>query len=193
MIIGCDGIFDRLDNCDVLQSIWSMCNENLLGKDVNEHCGKISDIIIRNCLASGANDNLTCIFVCFENFKNLLFNSDNNLNKINVNIERILSNLRNISNESFSELISENNNILEEKEKPQRKNTTSSNNAMNNGNNPSEKQTPSKSENKIISSNSIPNSKEQKKDKRFHMTLNQHNNFEPNSTKLISPGKPKVL
>jgi serine/threonine protein phosphatase PrpC len=101
MIIGYDGIFDWLDNCDIVHSIWSLYNENLLGKDINEHFGKITDIIIRNCLASNANHNLTCIFVCFEHFKNLLYN-DNNYNNNNSNIiSSILNNLRNIYYRKF--------------------------------------------------------------------------------------------
>jgi hypothetical protein len=279
MIIGCDGIFDRLNNCDVLHSIWSMCNENYLGKDINEHCGKIADIIIRNCLASNANDNLTCIFVCFENFKNILFDKNNNNNIGNPNINMILANLRNITPESFSELIPDiNYNYNDEREKSNSKNQHDNNN--NNNHNNSQYITPgksgiSKTENKNNSQNhnlnqihnqlhnlnhnsnnnnhnnnqnhnhnhnsnnnnhvinnynqnnnnninnhnnnnniqninnntnnyqnnnninnnnyTLSNSKEQKKEKKFQMTLSQHNNFEPSATKLNSTGKPKVL
>jgi len=207
MLIGCDGIFDRLNNCDVVHSIWSMCNENFMGKDINEHCGKIADIIIRNCLGSNANDNLTCIFVCFENFKNLLYN-DNNYNNSNININMILNNLRNITNETFDELIPEHN-FIDDKERsntknknpPENNNHNNNNNTNNNNHNnrnnnyiPSGNSNRSKSENKNINNNSgLPSSNGQRKDKRFHMTLSQHNNFDPNSTKLTSPGKPKVL
>ena len=148
MLIGCDGIFDRLNNCDVLHSIWSMCNENFFGKDINEHCGKIADIIIRNCLGSGANDNLTCIFVCFENFKNLLYNNENSnsYNNGNVNVNNILNNLRNITEDTFSESPNENNNNInnnnsnnknnENMERNLRNSMSSSNiTNMNNGNN----------------------------------------------------------
>ncbi len=269
MIIGCDGIFDRLNNCDVVHSIWSMCNENYLGKDVNEHCGKIADIIIRNCLASNANDNLTCIFVCFENFKNLLYDNKNNnnnnnniINNGNPNVNMIMANLRNITCESFSELIPDSNlHFNDERERSNTKNPneiTNNNNINNNNfNNNSTYITPGKSgqsktesknhnnnhnhnnnnntnhnhnnnhiNNHGISNNihnnnnhnmnnhnitntnninnnqnqnnnninyALSNSKEQKKDKKFQMTLSQHNNFEPNATKLTSPGKPKVL
>lgn len=273
MIIGCDGIFDRLNNCDVLHSIWSMCNENYLGKDINEHCGKIADIIIRNCLASNANDNLTCIFVCFENFKNLLFDKNNiNNNNGNPNINMMMANLRNITPESFSELIPDSNSNYIERERSNIKNIQNDTN-NNNNHNISQYISPgksgiSKSENKNnhnnnhnqlhnhfhnintnnnqnnqnhnqshlhnnnsnnthgmnnynnnnnnlnsnsqninnmnnnINNNNINNnnnnytlshSKEQKKEKKFQMTLSQHNNFDPSANKLNSTGKPKVL
>ena len=204
MIIGCDGIFDRLNNCDVLHSIWSMCNENFFGKDINEHCGKIADIIIRNCLASGANDNLTCIFVCFENFKNLLYNNENNnsYNNGNVNVNVILNNLRNITEETFCESTDEsnfNNNNNDNMDRNQRNSMSSNNNISNmnnnpnNGNNNHSQNNPEKISRSKSESKNLPSAKGQRKDRKFHMTLSQHNNFEPNSTKLTSPGKPKVL
>jgi len=102
ILIGCDGIFDKLTNCDVVHSIWSLCAETHSGKDLNEHSGKISDIIIRNCLASSANDNLTCIFICFENYKNLLF-ENNTFNINHEKLEKIIKSLISINNESFIE------------------------------------------------------------------------------------------
>ena len=102
ILIGCDGIFDRLTNGDVIHSIWSMCTETNAGKDINDHCGRISDLIIRNCLASGANDNLTCIFISFDNFKNLFY--EPNIFKMNFDIiEKIFKNMKNINNETFKE------------------------------------------------------------------------------------------
>lgn len=171
-----------------------MSQDNLIGRDINEHCGKIADVIIRNCLASGANDNLTCIFVCFENFKNLLFGNDNNnsFNNGMININMIMNNLRGITEQTFEELISldgQNNNYTFNEEKIKR-NVSSRKNT--NGNLIStEKLSRSKSENKTINNSQI--SKENRKERKFHMTLSQHNNFEPNTTKLTSPGKPKVL
>ena len=73
IFLGCDGIFDSLSNIDVIQSIWSMTSDNALGTDIHEQAGKCADIIIRNCIALGAIDNITCILICFENFKKNLF------------------------------------------------------------------------------------------------------------------------
>jgi hypothetical protein len=59
-------------------------------------------MIIRNCLASNANDNLTCIFICFENFKNFLY--ENNTFKVDTEkLDKIIRNLIIINNESFIE------------------------------------------------------------------------------------------
>jgi hypothetical protein len=100
IILGCDGIFDKLTNLDVIQSIWSVADETM-GLDINEHCGKCADTIIRNCLSSGANDNLTCIFICFENFRKILYGGKNEGSyslKRTKNIENIKYNMGALSN-----------------------------------------------------------------------------------------------
>ena len=100
--MGCDGIFDKLSNGDVIHSIWSMSNDLCAGKDINEHCGKISDVIIRNCLGLDANDNLTCIFICFENFKNVLY-QENKLSLDHDKLNKIFDNLKNLNHINIKE------------------------------------------------------------------------------------------
>lgn len=102
IVIGCDGIFDKLSNSDIIHSIWSLTDENIAGRDINEHCGKISDVIIRNCLASSANDNLTCIFICFENFKNIIYDNYESSFRIDPEkFDKILKSLKNINYDFF--------------------------------------------------------------------------------------------
>jgi hypothetical protein len=159
-----------------------MCADGAYGKDVNEHCGKISDIIIRNCLASNANDNLTCIFVCFENFKNLLFDSNNNFNLDKEKFENILSNIKTINVDSFSE--------KENDSGEWNSMTISSNyiqtNVSNNNINKPQNNINQKSENNIL---------EKKKEKK-NLQLNLNPNIKLNSPpmmKVLSPLNNKTI
>jgi hypothetical protein len=88
IVLGCDGIFEKLTNTEVIHSIWSMSDLNMLGSDINEQCARCADIIIRNCLDVQSNDNLTCIIIGFENFNNTLFNNSS-IGSGSVNESRI--------------------------------------------------------------------------------------------------------
>jgi len=191
ILIGCDGIFDKLSNSDVIHSIWSLSTESNLGKNVNEHSGKISDIIIRNCLASNANDNLTCIFICFENFKNLLF-ENNSFNSDRDKLDEIIKNLVLINQESFLE--KENDNFDNELNTPLSNNmqmTNNLNNVNNNTNSFNLKNSQKSILNNINNNNgnntnesSIYEIKKSKNNLQLNLNLRNH---QPNSIKIISP------
>jgi len=186
ILIGCDGIFDKLSNCDVVHSIWSLTSENHAGKDLNEHSGKISDMIIRNCLASNANDNLTCIFICFENFKNLLY--ENNGFKVDIDkLDKIIKNLVVINNDSFLEKENEN---LENDFNSQSSNTiqtnsnvlNTNNDIANRGMNPT-----SKSSRKSVSNtNKNENQNSEKSKDKKNLNINWKLNT-PGALKVLSP------
>lgn len=193
ILIGCDGIFDKLSNCDVIHSIWSLSSECNSGKDLNEHSGKISDIIIRNCLGSNANDNLTCIFICFENFKNLLY--ENNYFKVDKEkLEGIMKNLISINQESFMEKENDNteNDLTSQPSSNNFQTITSIGNNNNNTNNLSYKN----SQKNVINNfnyNNIPmNTKEnigaelKKSKKNIQLNINIRNN-QTNTLKILSP------
>lgn len=74
IVLGCDGIFEKMSNIDVIHSIWSMARENSIAPDIHEHCGRCVDMILKNCLKIGAGDNLTLILLSFKNFKSNLYN-----------------------------------------------------------------------------------------------------------------------
>ena len=184
ILIGCDGIFDKFSNSDVIHSIWSLSTENNAGKDINEHSGKISDVIIRNCLASNANDNLTCIFICFENFKKLLF--ENNTFKADRDkLDDIMNNLMTINQESFLEKESEN--IDNDLNSPTSSNNfqTLSNmsNVYNNANSNN-----SKNSQKIVLNNVNNNACAEIKKYKKNLQLNMNiRNNQPNALKILSP------
>jgi hypothetical protein len=87
IVLGCDGIFDVLSNTDVAHSIWSVVG--MPCKDIHEQAGKCTDMIIRNCLGRDARDNLTCVVIVFDHFKNLIFDDFNNAIIENINYEII--------------------------------------------------------------------------------------------------------
>jgi hypothetical protein len=72
LILG-DGIFDKLSNTEVLNCIWSCTNEEIFTEDINQLSGRCVDSILKNALVNSTMDNVTCIFISFENFKRTLY------------------------------------------------------------------------------------------------------------------------
>jgi serine/threonine protein phosphatase PrpC len=101
--IGCDGIFEKLSNTDLVHSVWSMAKELSIGPDIHDHCGRCVDIILKNCLQLNANDNITLIFIAFKNFKRTLFNLKfDNSEKRFKHFEKIKARIsENMSEDSF--------------------------------------------------------------------------------------------
>ena len=52
IILGCDGIYDQLNNEEILDSGWLIFPSNEIGNDINEKCGILVDFIL-------------CIFLIF--------------------------------------------------------------------------------------------------------------------------------
>jgi hypothetical protein len=96
IILGCDGIFDKLTNTEVVQSIWAMSQPGSMGSGIFDHSGRCVDNLLKNSLARASLDNLTSILICFENFKNVLFDEDgfNILVKNSQIIPEIRTNLK---------------------------------------------------------------------------------------------------
>lgn len=61
ILLGCDGIFDKLENKDIIKA--------LLYKEINEnihvYAGKCVDNLIKEVLRSKSMDNLTAVLICF--------------------------------------------------------------------------------------------------------------------------------
>ncbi len=101
ILLGCDGIFDKLTNSDVIHAIWAMANENSASDNINDHCAKCVDNIIRNSLALQATDNLTCILIAFDNFKNTIFPVVNIPSNIHKHHESVKDKLRKLHDSQF--------------------------------------------------------------------------------------------
>jgi len=82
IVIGCDGIFDKMDSKDSIQIAWqSVLSHNLKlnnwGKDyktkptsTNQHqiCGLAVDSLLKCCAMRRTCDNITVVVVAFDNF-----------------------------------------------------------------------------------------------------------------------------
>ena len=80
MVLGCDGIFDKLSNTDSVLAVWKAALDNknhptVRGKaqDVHKLCGIGVEYIIKNSLLRRSLDNVTVVIIAFSNFKHSLF------------------------------------------------------------------------------------------------------------------------
>lgn len=64
-----DGIFDRLDNIDILKTIWGFKKKGNKFKNIHSLSANIVDSVIKFSLVKLSGDNVTCIFIAFKNFK----------------------------------------------------------------------------------------------------------------------------
>lgn len=72
--MGSDGIFDKLNNKDVVQCVWNgVANE--LAQNVHQQSGVGIETIIKNTLMRRSLDNVTAVIIAFSNFKKVVFGS----------------------------------------------------------------------------------------------------------------------
>ena len=82
LLMGCDGIFDRLDNDRIFKKIWEYKKQGKVINDIHILCGQIADAIIKYSMEKDSVDNVSVVFVAFKNFEKLMKepNYVNNLN-----------------------------------------------------------------------------------------------------------------
>ena len=68
ILIGCDGIFDSLQNEKILKMIWSFKKQGNIIENIHKFSGDIADSIIKYSMRKLTADNVTVIFISFENF-----------------------------------------------------------------------------------------------------------------------------
>lgn len=69
IIMGSDGIFDKLNNEDLAKSIWSTLDySESMGRNVHEQAGICSDMAIKLAMNNKSKDNVSAIFIGFKNF-----------------------------------------------------------------------------------------------------------------------------
>ena len=69
LLLGCDGIFDRLENDKIINKIWESKKQGEVITDIHSLCGKITDAIIKYSMAKDSVDNVSVVFVAFKNFE----------------------------------------------------------------------------------------------------------------------------
>ena len=70
MVIGCDGIFDVLDNEELMKCFQIVVNEKKIEEikeeDIHELCGDFAAMIVKSAIAKDSSDNVSCIVVAFN-------------------------------------------------------------------------------------------------------------------------------
>jgi protein phosphatase 2C family protein 2/3 len=75
IMMGSDGIFDKLSNKDVVQCVWNSTKTERAGK-IHQQCGIAVDNIMKNALLRRSLDNVTSLIIAFENMKKCLTETD---------------------------------------------------------------------------------------------------------------------
>ena len=80
IVLGCDGIFDKMSNTDATMSVWKAAYDNkhhpsIRGRvtDVHKMSGMGVEYIIKNSLLRRSMDNVTVVLIAFDNFKHAVF------------------------------------------------------------------------------------------------------------------------
>jgi serine/threonine protein phosphatase PrpC len=75
ILIGSDGIYDRLKNEQINQIVWDVATQKRHVKDdqgflsIHKICGLIADEILNQAARNHSLDNLSIVFVAFQKFK----------------------------------------------------------------------------------------------------------------------------
>lgn len=72
IVMGSDGIFDRLNNKDAIQCVWNTVREEKAQK-VHQQCGIAADSVMKNALLRRSLDNVTSVIIAFPHFKSTVF------------------------------------------------------------------------------------------------------------------------
>ena len=71
LMLGCDGIFDKLSSAQVLKASWEAAKKRFRNREQSLHqvCGASVEAILRASIQERTMDNITVVIVCFKNFK----------------------------------------------------------------------------------------------------------------------------
>jgi protein phosphatase PTC2/3 len=80
IILGCDGIFDKLENNESISCVWRAVHDNKFhpavknqAKDIHKICGMGVEYVMKNSLLRRSLDNVTVVVIGFSNFKHTVF------------------------------------------------------------------------------------------------------------------------
>lgn len=71
-----DGIYDRLENEQILNKIWSYKKKRKTFDDIHFLCKQITDAIIKYSMQKKSVDNVSVIFIAFKNFERKMKDPD---------------------------------------------------------------------------------------------------------------------
>ena len=69
ILMGCDGIFDKSDNVDLVNGIFNYIEKNNYDYDVHDISGKCTNFAIKFAMNNNSQDNLSSIFIGFPYFE----------------------------------------------------------------------------------------------------------------------------
>lgn len=75
IVMGCDGIFDKLTNQDTIKCVWNSVDDEMGERRVHDQCAMGVEYIIKNSLLKKTLDNVTVVIIGFEGFEKYLNNS----------------------------------------------------------------------------------------------------------------------
>ena len=67
--MGCDGIFDHLENENIFKIIWNFKKFGKSIDNIHKLSGDIADCVIKYSMKKLTSDNVTIIFIAFKNFE----------------------------------------------------------------------------------------------------------------------------
>ena len=74
IVLGCDGIFDKLTNTQVIQAGWESAKKRFTdrGQSIHQNCGGSVEAILKSAVAERSLDNITVVIIAFKNFRKAL-------------------------------------------------------------------------------------------------------------------------
>jgi protein phosphatase 2C family protein 2/3 len=92
IIIGCDGLFEKLKNNEIIEKIWSIIDDDKsdMITDVHHLNGIIVQSIVEECIAKKSSDNLTAVIISFKNnFKYSTVQTDVNYQPMTQQLNKV--------------------------------------------------------------------------------------------------------
>ena len=77
IMIGCDGVFEKLKNKEIIENLWRVVNSQKNIKDIHNMNGILVESFIDDCLIKKSTDNLTAVMI---SFKNNFYDKENHVN-----------------------------------------------------------------------------------------------------------------
>ncbi|KAL4473310.1 hypothetical protein ABPG73_013000 [Tetrahymena malaccensis] len=134
IVMGCDGIYDKLTSQEIGQIVWDTTKNELLGENIHEFAGKSVENIMKLSIARKTLDNITVVMIGFDNIEKLLFDKNTGSN------ETQFAQINSAPNEQSSapitpNTLSANNQLVNKNQKILQNISSSSNSTQNHGQN----------------------------------------------------------
>ena len=85
IVLGCDGIFDKMSNENIVECVWNSVADNKemkVANNIHKQTGMSVEYILKNSLLRRTLDNVTVVMISFKNFKRAVFGEDKTNDKM---------------------------------------------------------------------------------------------------------------